>query len=65
MITIFRKNQVSTSRNNREIELRGISTDEKPEKIDGKDIANGTVFIEIDTGKLYMFDAENKQWKEM
>ena len=65
MITIFRKNQTSTTGNDREIELRGISTDNKPEVIDGRDIANGTVFIEIDTGKLYMFDAENKQWKEM
>jgi hypothetical protein len=65
MITIFRKNQTSTTGNDREIELRGISTDEKPATIDGKDIANGTVFIEIDTGKLYMFDKENEQWKEM
>ena len=65
MITIFRKNETSTTGNDREIELRGISTDTKPEAIDGRDIANGTVFIEIDTGKLYMFDAENKQWKEM
>ena len=65
MITIFRKNQTSTTGNDREIELRGISTDEKPTTIDGKDIANGTVFIEIDTGKLYMFDKENEQWKEM
>lgn len=65
MITIFRKNQTSTTGNDREIELRGISTDAKPTTIDGKDIANGTVFIEIDTGKLYMFDKENEQWKEM
>lgn len=65
MITIFRKNQTSTTGNDREIELRGISTDEKPATIDGKDIANGTVFIEMDTGKLYMFDKENEQWKEM
>ena len=65
MITIFRKNETSTKGNEREIELRGLSTDTKTATIDGKDIANGTVFIEIDTGKLYMFDAQNSQWKEI
>ena len=65
MITIFRKYDVSTSGNERELELRGLSTDTKPITLDGKDIANGTTFIEIDTGKIYLYDAENEQWKEM
>lgn len=39
-------------------ELRGLSTDEKPIN----NIENGTVFFEMDTQKLYMFDAENKTW---
>ena len=65
MITIFRKYDVSTSGNERELELIGLSTDTKPITLDGKDIANGTTFIEIDTGKIYLYDAENEQWKEM
>lgn len=46
-------------------ELRGLSTDEKPTEIGEKKIDNGTVFIEIDTGKMYMFDLENEEWKEL
>lgn len=39
----------------------GLSTDEKPpaSKLD-----NGATFIEIDTSKIYFFDAENKEWLE-
>ena len=40
-------------------ELRGLSTDTKPTDAD-----NGCIFIEMDTGKIYFYDAENKQWKE-
>lgn len=47
------------------IELRGLSTDTKPQEFAGKKIDNGSVFIEIDTGKVFMFDLENKQWKEI
>ena len=35
----------------------GVSTDEKPINIE-----NGSYFIEIDTGDIYRFDAENEQW---
>lgn len=45
------------------LELRGLSTDEKPtEKIKEKYIDNGSVFIEIDTGNVYLFDLENTTW---
>lgn len=54
MITIYSKTENS-------VELRGLSTDTKPTE----NIDNGSVFIEIDTGKLYMFDAENQLWKEI
>lgn len=46
-------------------ELRGLSTDEKPTEVGDKTIGNGSVFIEIDTGKLYFYDKENEQWKEV
>ena len=38
-------------------EFHGLSTDEKP-----MDIANGCVFIEMDTFKVFMFDKENQRW---
>lgn len=46
-------------------ELRGLSTDTKPTEMNGSEISNGCVFIEIDTGKVYMYDLENEQWKEI
>lgn len=42
------------------VELRGLSTDTKP-----TNVGNGSIYIEIDTGSIYMFDAQNKQWKEI
>ena len=65
MITIYRKNETSTNGNEREIELRGLSTDDKPTTLNNKPLANGTTFIEINTGKIYLYDAENEQWREM
>ena len=40
----------------------GLHDDEKPT---GDDITNGSVFVEIDTGKVYFYDAENEQWLEV
>lgn len=41
------------------VTLYGLSTDEKP-LIYG----NASVFYEMDTKKIFMFDAENKVWIE-
>lgn len=38
-------------------EYRGLSSDTKP-----SGIANGSIFLEIDTGAKYMYDAENEEW---
>lgn len=67
MISIYQKNNsiTRTEGETKEIELRGLSTDTKPTELDEKSIANGTTFIEIDTGKIYLFDLENEEWKEM
>ena len=46
-------------------ELRGLSTDEKPTELEGADLVNGCTFIEIDTGKIYFYDLENEEWKEV
>jgi hypothetical protein len=47
------------------VEVRGLSTDEKPIEANGKKIANGSVFIEIDTGKIFFYDLDSETWKEV
>lgn len=42
------------------IEFRGLSTDTKP-----TDCINGAAFIEIDTGKVFLFDAVGQRWNEV
>ena len=47
----------------------GLSTDTKPVGtvlVDNRSVtlANGSEFIEMDTGKKYSYDAENQQWIE-
>ena len=42
-----------------EVELRVLSTDTKPTP---PLEYNGSVFIEMDTRKQYMYDGENQQW---
>ena len=36
----------------------GLSTDPKPTE----GVENAVVFYEMDTGNVFMFDEENKQW---
>ena len=46
-------------------EFFGLSKDAKPVgKVDGVRVVNGSVFVEIDTKKIYMFDEENQKWIE-
>ena len=50
--------------------LVGLSTDTKPTGtilINDKRVvlANGSEFIEMDTDKKYLYDAENQQWTEI
>ena len=40
-------------------EMSGLSTDTKP-----KDVVNASTFYEMDTGKVYVFNAQNKVWIE-
>lgn len=39
-------------------EIYGLAADTKPTD----NLANGSVFIEIDTGNVYFFDEENVEW---
>lgn len=64
MITIYTQKDVDNN-SKYEVELRGLSTDEKPKTIKNAPIENGSTFIEIDTGKFYMYDLENEQWNEV
>ena len=66
MVSIYQNNNMSTNEEGevKALEFRGLSTDTKPTEIDNKNITNGSVFIEIDTGKLFFYDSENEEWKE-
>lgn len=45
------------------VELRGLSDDEKPVVLDnGVNVDNGSVFIEMDTQDIYMYDYDNANW---
>lgn len=67
MITIYKIEKVNIKPNDYFIsaEIRGLSTDEKPTIVNGKKIDNGSVFIEIDTGDVYLYDAENEEWNKI
>lgn len=52
--------EVGETDTQRVAEYRGLSTDTKPETA-----INGSVFIEIDTGDVFIFDADGEQWVEM
>ena len=41
-------------------DIRGLSTDTKP-----TNYPNGSTFVEMDTGKVFIFDTENEEWKEL
>lgn len=64
MVTIYntKKNILKDNKSYILTELRGLSTDEKPTEIETDIIGNGSVFIEIDTGDVYIYNLENKEW---
>lgn len=66
MVSVYKNDNIKITEEGEIIsaELRGLSTDEKPTEIDDKKINNGSVFIEIDTGKIFFYDLENEEWKE-
>lgn len=40
-------------------DLYGLSSDTKP-----TDVPNGSVFVEMDTTTIFVFDAENTYWRQ-
>ena len=67
MITIhtIENTRIMPSEDRISVELRGLSTDTKPTEIANKKVDNGSTYIEIDTGKIYFFDFDNQQWREV
>lgn len=67
MVTIYNVKKVSGENEKPKflVELRGLADDEKPIVLVNGDIENGSQFIEIDTGKLFLYDIESKLWKEI
>ena len=63
MVTIFHteKNILKEDGNYILTELRGLSTDSKPTQIDENIIENGSIFIEIDTQDVYIYDGVSKE----
>lgn len=67
MVTIYKieKNYLKVDDTYITAELRGLADDTKPTEINGKKIDNGSTFVEIDTGDVYLYDLENQEWKKV
>ena len=66
MITIYNIKKVTKDNNIKFLtELRGLSTDSKPKTIENGIVENGSTFIEINTGKVFMYDLVSETWKEI
>lgn len=76
MISIYKigkRARVEDGKRYVQLELRGLSTDTKPvvgsqlpypiTKL-GNQVENGSVFVEIDTGKIYFYNLSNQEWNE-
>ena len=60
MVSIY---QFAGRRNSGTSDIVGLSTDTKPIKeYNGTPILNGSAFLEMDTGKISLYDEENKKW---
>lgn len=43
------------------LDYRGLSSDTKPTA----NVPNGSTFLEMNTGNVYIFDKENTTWRQM
>ena len=59
MITIIKDND-GTSVDARRQEICLLSTDTKP-----SNLANASLALEMDTGKVFVYDEANTQWREL
>lgn len=57
--------KIGNSMNHEVLEITGLSTDEKPVNIvENTHITNGSMFEEIDTGIVYKYNEDAKEWVE-
>lgn len=59
MVTVIAISQATTDKC--VFQFAGLSGDAKPTRTD---MANGSQFIEMNTSKLYFWDATNSTWRE-
>ena len=62
MITIIKTDVVENKDGEtlKTVEYRGLSS-EKPTE----NVGNGSIYICVDTGDVYIYDLENEQWTKM
>lgn len=60
MITPTNNAQKLGNRYRRPVTWYGLSTDSKPTE----NVVNSSVFVEMDTGKLYFYDQTGGEWLE-
>lgn len=63
MITINNAVKFSDKNNPNDMELKGLSTDEKPTKVNGNLVGTNSLFLELDTNDFYYFDGE--EWQKV
>ena len=58
---------ITTITNDNCFEFRGLSTDTKPIKVTkgGTIIGNGSIFLEMDTTKVFMYNEAAEEWIEL
>jgi len=54
---------ITSTTEQRTLELVGLSTDTKPVNVAW--LGNGSTFLEMNTGKVYIYDEDNKVWREL
>ena len=59
MITALTDRDVSSAKANA-MEYRGLHADNKP-----ADAPNGSAFVEMDTGDVYLYDADGENWVKL
>jgi len=68
MVTINESKNTKIEGNKRYIfvELRGLSTDTKPTVYEDENLTsyidNGSVFVEMDTQKIFFYDLASQEW---
>ena len=53
---------VSKTDNDYKYDFEGLSTDTKPTNTEYPDMKNGSSFFEMDTKKIFFWDAEGEAW---